>query len=258
MARRPRIENAGFHHIYNRGVEKRNIFIENKDKEKFLDIVCEVSTFYDFVIHGYALMDNHYHLLLENKRENLSHGMRQINATYAQYFNKKYERVGHLWQDRYKSWYIFDDEYLFTLFKYIEYNPIKANVAKEIGAYPYTFIHDMLQNKLKGCMQNSFILKWCDNINELLNSLNLELSDEEQDSIKTFQKEAIRYKSLSKKVQQKLKLKDYFSKKMSKDKRNEAIQKAIQDGFMQSEIAKHLGLTCSAVSKIVKKLKVEP
>ncbi len=258
MARRPRIENAGFHHIYNRGVEKRNIFIDNKDKEKFLDIICEVSTFYDFVIHGYALMDNHYHLLLENKRENLSNGMRQINATYAQYFNKKYKRVGHLWQDRYKSWYIFDDDYLYKLFKYIENNPIKANITKKIGAYPYTFIHDMLQNKLKGCMQESFILQWFDNVNELLNSLDLELSDKEQDAIKTFQKKAIKYKNSPKIVQQKLKLKDYFYDQMSKNKRNEMIQKAIQDGFTQSEIAKHLGLTCAAVSKVLKKLKVEP
>ena len=60
MARRPRIEYAGFHHILNRGVERRVVFKKSDDKEKFLNIVCEVATYYDFVIHGYSIMDNHY------------------------------------------------------------------------------------------------------------------------------------------------------------------------------------------------------
>jgi REP element-mobilizing transposase RayT len=135
MARRQRIESAGFHHIYNRGVERRVVFAEPKDKEKFLEIVCEVSEYYDFIIHGYVIMDNHYHLLLENSRENLSAGMRQINSVYAQYFNKKQKRVGHLWQDRFKSWYVYDEAYLFTLFKYLEYNPIKAKITKKVGEF---------------------------------------------------------------------------------------------------------------------------
>ena len=80
MARRMRIEDAGFHHIINRGVNRRIIFNQTSDKEKFLEIVCEVSARYDFTIHGFVLMSNHYHLLLENQRENLSHGMRQINS----------------------------------------------------------------------------------------------------------------------------------------------------------------------------------
>ncbi len=96
MARRPRIESAGFHHIYNCGVEKRKIFMDEKDKDKFLELVCEVSKLYHFTIHSYCLMDNHYHLFLENTLENLSLGMRQINASYAKYFNKRYNRVGHL------------------------------------------------------------------------------------------------------------------------------------------------------------------
>ena len=255
MARRARIENTGFHHIYNRGVERRAVFLEFSDKEKFVDIVCEVARHCDFVIHGYALMDNHYHLLLENKRENFSHSMRQINATYAQYFNKKYDRVGHLWQDRYKSWYIFDENYLF---KYIEFNPIEAKIVKKVGAYPFTFVYDMLHNKLKDCMKESFILQWFENSNELLNVLGIQLTQEEKNTIQQFQKDAIKYKSASQRIEQKIQIEDYFSKEMTKEKRNEAIQKAIEDGFTQGEVARFLGLTNAAVSKIMKKLKVKP
>ncbi len=96
MARRPRVQNAGFHHVYNRGVKKRDIFMSDSDKDKFLELLCEVSRLYRFKIHSYCLMDNHYHLLVENTLENLSLGMRQLNSSYAKYFNKKYNRVGHL------------------------------------------------------------------------------------------------------------------------------------------------------------------
>ncbi len=258
MARKIRIEDAGYHHVYNRGVERRVIFDTTQDKNKFLEIVCEVSEHYDFTIHAYVLMSNHYHLLLENQRENLSAGMRQINASYAQYYNKKYRRVGHLWQDRFKSWYIFDDNYLFVLFKYLELNPIVAKMSKKVGEYDYTLMHDILQNSVKACMKNSFVLQWYDNTNELLTSLEIKMTKQEQEKISRFQKEATSFKTNPKKIKHKLKLEDYFKKEMSKVDRDKAIQKAWKDGFMQSEIARYLGLSDAGVSKILKKLKVKP
>ncbi len=257
MARRPRVENAGFHHIYNRGVERRVVFSEPKDKEKFLDIVCEVSEHYDFIIHEYVIMDNHYHLLLENQRENLSAGMRQINSTYAQYFNKKQKRVGHLWQGRFKSWYVFDEKYLFTLFKYLELNPIEANITKKVGEFRYTVVHDILHNRLRVCMRDSFVLKWFDSTSELLKSLDIKMTEEEFEKIEQFQKESTAYKREPKKFIQKLELKDYFKKDLSKTKRDIQIQKATKDGFTQSEVARFLGLSVSGVSRILKKLRVK-
>jgi len=258
MARSIRIENPGFHHIINRGINKTVIFNSKIDKEKFLDIVCEVSKHYDFHIHGYVLMSNHYHLLLENTRENLSHGMRQINATYAQYYNKKYKRTGHLWQDRFKSKYIFDENYLFILFKYLEFNPIEAKISKKPGEYKYTLLHDIIKNSIRSCMKDSFVLKWYDGSAELLKSIGIKISTQEIKKIKQFQKDFTTFKSNPKRVEQKLNLKDYFQDDMLKTNRNEAILIAYQDGFMQSEIAKFLGLTGAGVSKILKKLRVEP
>jgi len=90
MSRRTRISVCGYYHVYNRGVAKNKIFLSDLDKEKFLEILAEVSREYKFNIHSFCLMDDHYHLLLENKKENLSDGMRQINSKYAKYFNIKY------------------------------------------------------------------------------------------------------------------------------------------------------------------------
>lgn len=126
MARRPRLDLDGFHHIVNRGVARNHIYKCDGDKEKFLEILCKSCHTYKVNVHDYCLMDNHYHLLIETTSQNLSLFMRQINANYAIYFNKKYKRVGHLWQGRYKSWYIFNEAYLYTLFRYIEHNPLKG------------------------------------------------------------------------------------------------------------------------------------
>ena len=105
MPRRARVTQPGFHHIINRGVARQNVFRNRSDKDYFLKLLDEVFISYDFILHSYILMDNHYHLLIENQRDNLSAGMRKLNSNYAQYFNKKYNRIGHLWQDRYVSKY---------------------------------------------------------------------------------------------------------------------------------------------------------
>lgn len=98
-----------------------------------------------------------------------------------------------------------------------------------------------------------------DSTNALLASLDINMTEEEEEKISLFQKEATAYKTNLKKIGQKLKLATYFKKDMSKSERNEAILRAWQDGFMQSEIARFLGLSdAGGVSKVLKKLKVKP
>jgi REP element-mobilizing transposase RayT len=135
MARKKRIEKIGFYHIVNRGVERRTIFCDDEDFKKFLEIVQDSAIIYNFALHSFCLMNNHYHLLLQTKDLNLSLLMRQINSRYSIYFNNKYKRVGPLWQGRFKSWFVYDESYLKALVKYIEYNPIKADITKKIGEY---------------------------------------------------------------------------------------------------------------------------
>ena len=124
MPRRPRIEINGYYYILNRGVEQRMVFKEPADFSYFEELMCFYAKTYGVTIHNYCLMNNHYHILLEITQENLSKYMRQLNMNYAIYFNKKYKRVGHLWQGRFKSWYVTDEAYLYTLMLYIEQNPL--------------------------------------------------------------------------------------------------------------------------------------
>jgi REP element-mobilizing transposase RayT len=132
-----RIDCPGLYHVINRGVEKRLVFLDDPDHRKFLRLVDAQKKVFDFKVVAYCLMPNHYHLLVETRFENLSSAIKDLNQFYAQYFNKKYDRVGALWQGRFKSWFVFNEKYLNVLIKYIERNPIKAGLATRIGEYPW-------------------------------------------------------------------------------------------------------------------------
>jgi REP element-mobilizing transposase RayT len=157
MPRRPRVQYHGYHHIINRGVARGNIFLKDDDYLKFLEILEHTSKIYNFKVHSLCLMTNHYHLLLETKSENLSLLARQINSKYAQYFNKEYKRVGPLWQGRFKSWFVHDENYLGTLARYIEQNPIKANITQDIGAYKWSASTLLFAKKFENLFENSIL-----------------------------------------------------------------------------------------------------
>ncbi len=166
--------------------------------------------------------------------------------------------MGHLWQDRFKSWYVFDEKYLYTLFRYPEHNPLKAHIVDRVGVYPFSFVYDKFHGKLKECMQESFVLRWFSDSAMLLQSLGVASDEEERRHIREFQKKAVKFKSAPQSVSGRKTLEEYFCDGMTKSERNRAIQKAVTDGFAQSEVARHLHLIDAAISKVLKKLKVKP
>ncbi|MEA2020063.1 MAG: transposase [Campylobacterota bacterium] len=97
MARQDRITELGFYHIINRGVEKRKIFLEPDDYDAFLDLISNMIDEFNITIHSFCLMTNHYHIVLQTHKRNISEAIKFLNLNYSKYFNKKYTRVGHLW-----------------------------------------------------------------------------------------------------------------------------------------------------------------
>ncbi|MBI3990531.1 MAG: transposase [Candidatus Omnitrophica bacterium] len=117
------------YHIIQRGNQKQNIFLEEVDFKKYLEIVLHYKRKYNFKVYAYCLMLNHIHLVVEVKKvADLSKVMQGISLTYTIWFNKKYAKVGHLWQGRFKNMVIQKDAYLIDCINYIEYNPVRANV----------------------------------------------------------------------------------------------------------------------------------
>jgi len=121
-----------------RGNEKKNLFLDDKDKHKFIETLLLKKIETGFLIYAYCLMDNHVHLLMGEGREQLATTMKRINTSYVCYFNKKYQRVGHLFQDRFKSEPIEDERHLMAAVRYIHNNPVKAGIVKEPSQYQWS------------------------------------------------------------------------------------------------------------------------
>lgn len=129
MARPLRIEYPGaYYHITSRGNERKDIFKNDTDRNKFLSCLKSAYLRYGGKVHVYCLMNNHYHLLLETPRGNLSKIMHNINSAYTAYFNVKYMRAGHLFQGRYKAILVDADAYAGELSRYIHLNPVRAGI----------------------------------------------------------------------------------------------------------------------------------
>lgn len=150
MARQLRIEFPGaFYHVTARGNERKAVFKSIKDREKFYSYLESASNRYGAVIHAYCLMDNHYHLFIKTSRGNLSQGMHYLNASYANYFVAKYKTIGPLFQGRYKSLLVDEDNYALTLSCYIHLNPLRAGISKNIHEYPWSSLLDYLGKRRK-------------------------------------------------------------------------------------------------------------
>ena len=236
MPRSYRIKKNGFYHIINRGVAKKSIFHDNEDFLKFLDIVQEASEEYGFKLYSYCLMSNHYHLLLENINQNLSLSLQKINSRYSIYYNKKYKRVGPLWQGRFKSWYVYDVIYMQTLVRYIEFNPIKANITQNIGEYKWA----MSSHNFQFSMLNYELID--------KTSFDNELDDIELQKIDELYKKKIEIKDDDVAVKELKPINEYFVNNSKED----AIFTAIKDGYTATGIASYLGLSNPSISKIIK------
>lgn len=139
MARPLRIEYEGaFYHVLARGERRDDIFIQDGDKEKFLVKLAETAEKYRLLIHAYVLMDNHYHLLVETSQANLSKAMHHLNASYSNWFCRKYRIVGSVFQGRYKAILVEKDEYLKMLSAYIHLNPVRAKIVSNPAMYRFS------------------------------------------------------------------------------------------------------------------------
>jgi len=253
MPRKPRIELVGKYHIINRGVAQMRIFKEPADYEYFEELMCFYAKSFGITIHNYCLMGNHYHLLLEIQSENLSKFMRQLGMNYSIYFNKKNKRVGPLWQGRFKSWYVTDEAYFYTLMCYIEQNPLKANMVKEIAEYPYSSYHYFLNYKeIPACLKDSWIVE---NYKDDAEAIEAFLTNPvESSQLQELRKASslVEAPNVDNRPKQEA-CQKLFENISDMQERNKMILHAIEKGYSQHMIAKVLGISQPAVYGVVKR-----
>lgn len=141
MPRRARLDEKGFYyHIICRGQRKNPLFFSPDDRQKYFEILNEILREHDIGIYAYCLMSNHVHLLVKRNEHSLQSFMQRLNTRYAMYFNWHYNLVGHVFQDRYKSLIVLDEDYLLHLVKYIHLNPVGAKMCEEPSEYEYSSV----------------------------------------------------------------------------------------------------------------------
>jgi len=280
MARPLRIQFPGaLYHVTARGNAKKNIFLNKDDFNDFLTILCKVTKRYHLILHSYCLMHNHYHLLLETPEGNLSQGIRQLNGTYTQHFNKKYQTVGHLFQGRFKSILVEKENYLLELSRYIALNPLRANLVEDPKDWSHSSYPQAIGiTKKIPCLFPDWILS--------------QFGPDKKTARKSYQNfvlSGINTESPLKQVKGQIFLgSEYFLAKMeqlmeqkeqliemprkqryalrpsldkifqAKNKREIKIYQASQKyGYTLKEIAEYLGLHYTTISKIIKKIESE-
>jgi REP element-mobilizing transposase RayT len=124
-----RIEFPGaLYHLTARGNARASIYLDDRDRRLFLDIVGEVVERYLWRCYAYCLMPNHYHLVVDTPQANLSRGMRQINGLYTQRYNRRHNRIGHAFQGRFKGILVERESHLLELARYVLLNPVRAGM----------------------------------------------------------------------------------------------------------------------------------
>lgn len=279
MSRPLRIEYPGaIYHLTSRGNARSNIYVTDADRIDFLKLLAQTCQRFGWHSYAWCLMGNHYHLVIETSEANLSRGMRHINGVYTQTFNRTHQRVGHLFQGRYKAILVEKDSYLLEVIRYVLLNPVRANMTKTAGQYPWSSYRAMISkattpdwlerdwvlghygNRLSAA-QEQFIkfIQDGDNQSPLWEQLRQQIYLGDEQFVSRQQLRQTSEKDLSEipKIQRRRTIKslDYYSAKYRK--RNFAICAAYESGaYSQKDIAKYFDLHYSSVSKIVKSMKL--
>jgi putative transposase len=279
MARPLRLEFPGaVYHVTSRGNARQDIFLDDADRERFLSILSSTVHRYNWLCHAYCLMDNHYHLLVETPDPNLSSGMRQLNGVYTQAFNRDHNRVGHVFQGRYKAILVEKDTHLLELCRYIVLNPVAAGIVARPEAWPWSSYRGTLnpkeaadflttgwvsgqfsQNRSRARIQyQRFVAEglqseppW-----NTLHGQSFLGSNAFADKLNDLLQEKHQVAEIPRRQRYPARppLDVLFAASCSKTERDRGIAEAhVVHGYLLREIAEHLGIHYTTVSKIIKK-----
>ncbi len=280
MARPLRLEYAGaLYHITSRGDRREDIYLDDEDREAWLEVLATTCERFNWVVHAYCQMTNHYHLLVETVDGNLSRGMRQLNGIYTTRFNRRHKVEGHLFQGRYKSILVQKGDHLLELSRYVVLNPLRARMVERLddwlwSSYPAVtgkqpqpewLDCDWLLNQFGSTRSiaiagyQAFIAQGRGVSSPLEQVKNqLFLGDEQfiaENSAKIDQGENLRELSKAHKRSIAKTLEQYQAEEAS---RNMAMAKAyLSGGYTMKEIGDHFGVHYMTVSRAVRKFEAE-
>jgi len=150
---------TGIYHVIARGINRQEIFHDAEDHRRYLETLERFTKETGSALLGYCLMGNHLHLLIQEGHESISVFMKRLGTSYAYWYNQKYNRTGHMFQDRFKSESVESDAYLLTVIRYIHQNPVKAGIVEKAQDYQWSSCSAYVQEEnLCRMVQTRFIL----------------------------------------------------------------------------------------------------
>ncbi|MEK6802083.1 MAG: transposase [Nitrospirota bacterium] len=160
MARPLRLSFPGaVYHVTSRGNARHDIVADDRDRSQWLSLLAHVVDRYGWICHAYCLMDNHYHLLIETPKPNLSLGMRQLNGRYTQAYNLRHEQVGHVFQGRFTAILVEKDAHLLELCRYVVLNPVRAKIVSHPRLWAWSSYRATVgETKAPGWLTTDWIL----------------------------------------------------------------------------------------------------
>lgn len=253
MPRKPRIiSSSGIYHIILRSINQHIIFEEDSDYQKFLLILLDCKTNFNIDIYAYCLMDNHIHLMLHSNPENLSPFFQSVGARFVRWYNKKYSRSGHLFQDRYHSVAIENTSQYLTTLIYIHNNPVKAAICPFPSDYRWSSFYAFYGQKnplvsvsysynIAGSKE--YLLKYFEINGTISDSMPVVktkhfVSDEK--ALRIF-KTITHLSSSSEAIN------------LTKSQRNDYIRILVQNGLTQKQIARMMDISVSTIKRACQK-----
>ena len=245
------------YHVILRGNNKQEIFLDEKDYKKFLKEIKNTKEKYGYELYAYCLMTNHVHLVIYDKEENLSKIMQSLEVTYSVYFSKKYEKVGHLFQNRFLSKPVETSEYLMQVCRYVHQNPVKAGISS-VDNYKWSSYKEYIKDEEELVSKKMLLSLFANSEKEAVenfkgfhNDNKENINDEyEYEIITKFTDEEAKIKIMEVLKLENLEEINNFSVKL----RNEKIRK-LEDikGISKAQVARILGTCNRTIERITKK-----
>ena len=232
-----------FNHCIIRGIDKHDIFFDDKDRIKFIKLLSQYKDKYDIKIGTYALMPNHVHLVVLGKDKNISKFFQSILISYSFYFNKKYERVGHLFENRYKNKVINTYSYMKNVVKYIHYNPEKAGISKFMdykwSGYKEFFKKSTLIDK------NMILLYYNEDVNQALK----EFKQEHFQDINRYYEDFAEFEMVNRLTDEQVKIIIDNRIERISGKKHDIFDKTVKESIIK-EVLKIKGVSVNQISRV--------
>jgi REP element-mobilizing transposase RayT len=268
MARPLRIQAPGLtYHVVARGVRRTSIYVDEVDRHRFLRLLSHVIQRYALLCHAYCQMSNHYHLAVTTTEANLSRAVQRLNSHYAQWWNWRHERIGHVFQSRFNSQIIQDNAYLVNVCRYIVLNPVRARMVGSPEEWPWS--------SYRATVGLDRIPPFLD-CNPLMTAI---APDDPADGANRFRQSLLetdalalefprtaivgddafirRFQALRARASREVpgregrpSLEAVFHGAITRKARNKAIETALRERYAAAEVARYLGLHPSTVSRI--------